>query len=188
MANITTIGEGRNKKYKLTYECKKNDGKRHRKSITFPIGTPKSQVEEIKRKVEIEYKTGKFEIPDITFGEFASEVYLKEYTRNLSVTTLSNYESLLFNDKEYSLVNYFGDYNLKNISRFDVQKYSNLLAQNVSPKTVRSYVMFLHKLFEIAKISGFVDFLSGNSPIDDILLPPKKQVKPTARFPWRKRG
>ncbi len=182
MANITTIGEGRNKKYKLTYECKRIDGNRHRKSITFPVGTPRSQVEDIKRKVEIEYKTGKYEIPDITFNEFVKEVYLKEYAIGLSVTTLHNYKSLLFNDKEYSLINYFGEYYLKNISRFDVQKYTNILAQNVSPKTVRSYVMFLHKLFEWAKIAGFIEFPTGDSPIDNLLLPPKKQGNCTQAY------
>ena len=58
MAHITTIGQGKNKRYKVMYELPKLTGERRRKSKTFPAGTPKSVVDDFKRQVEIDLATG----------------------------------------------------------------------------------------------------------------------------------
>ena len=72
MASITIIDNGTAiKRYKVYYDVDYGDNKRHRKSKTFPAGTPKSIVMDFKQKVEIEYRLG-------TLGILESKVTMDE--------------------------------------------------------------------------------------------------------------
>ena len=95
MAHITTIGQGKNKRYKVMYELPKLTGERRRKSKTFPAGTPKSVVDDFKRQVEIDLATGEFTSDkNITVQDYIENVYFTTYTKYKSPTTVSNYRRL----------------------------------------------------------------------------------------------
>ena len=172
MAHIEIIGEGKNKKYKVMYELPPLMGERRRKSKTFPVGTPKSVVDAFKRQVEIDLATGEFiSEKEITLEKFTETVYFPTYTKFLSPTTTSNYRRLYESSKPYCIKKVFGKYKLKDITRRMVQNWVNTLSDNTSPKTVRSYVMFLHSIY-CATISEEIIKPHCN-PTEHIKLPPK---------------
>lgn len=174
MAHIITIGQGRNKKYKVMYELPQIMGERKRKSKTFPAGTPKAVVDEFKRQMEINLSTGEFvEEKNISLTDFIEQVYFPIYTTYLSPTTVSSYWKLYESKKPYCVKTYFGKYKLKEIKRRMVQQYVNLLADNVSPKTVRAYKMWLHTVFDTAISEDIIK--PHCNPTDNIKLPPKKK-------------
>lgn len=174
MAHIVTIGQGRNKRYKVMYELPQLMGERKRKSKTFPAGTPKSVVDDFKRQMEINLSTGEFvEEKNITLADFIENVYFPTYTKYLSPTTVSNYWRLFESKKPYCIKTYFGKYKLKEIKRRMVQQYVNLLADNVSPKTVRAYKMWLHTVFDTAICEDIIK--PHCNPTDNIKLPPKNK-------------
>lgn len=174
MAHIVVIGKGREKRYKVMYELPQIMGERKRKSKTFPAGTPKSVVDEIKRQMEINLSTGEFvEEKNISLQAFIENVYFKIYTKYLSPTTVSNYWKLYESKKPYCIKTYFGKYKLKDINRRMVQKYVNLLSDNVSPKTVRAYKMWLHTVFDTAISEDIIK--PHCNPTENIKLPPKKK-------------
>ena len=84
MAHIVTIGEGKNKRFKVVYEIKTPDGSRKRKSTTLPAGTSKSVAEELKRKIEYEAVVGDLGLmstrSNTTLQEFYENVYLPTYS------------------------------------------------------------------------------------------------------------
>lgn len=172
MAHIEIIGEGKNKKYKVMYELPPLMGERRRKSKTFPAGTPKSVVDAFKRQVEIDLATGEFvNAKEITLDEFTETVYYPIYTKYLSPSTLSNYKKLYKSDKPYCIKKVFGKYKLKDISRRMVQNWVNTLSDNTSPKTVRSYLMFLHSIYNSAITEDIIK--PHCNPTEHIKLPPK---------------
>lgn len=175
MAHIITIGQGRNKKYKVMYELPQIMGERKRKSKTFPAGTPKAVVDEFKRQMEINLSTGEFvEEKNISLTDFIEQVYFPIYTTYLSPTTVKNYWHLYESKKPYCVKTYFGKYKLKEIKRRMVQQYVNLLADNVSPKTVRAYKMWLHTVFDTAICEDIIK--PHCNPTDNIKLPPKNKA------------
>lgn len=174
MAHIVTIGQGRNKRYKVMYELPQLMGERKRKSKTFPAGTPKSVVDDFKRQMEINLSTGEFvEEKNISLADFIEQVYFPIYTTYLSPTTVSSYWKLYESKKPYCVKTYFGKYKLKEIKRRMVQQYVNLLADNVSPKTVRAYKMWLHTVFDTAICEDIIK--PHCNPTDNIKLPPKNK-------------
>ena len=185
MANIHPMGEGRNKRYKVTYEINTPDGTRRRKSKTFPAGTPKAVAEEFKRKMEQEYVLGELELQvnrpkAMTLKEFYENVYIPEFSLHLSPTTLKNYKRLWQSQKGdeegYSICTRFGDWFLKKITRSDVQKYVNeLVRKGLSSKTVRSYHSFLSAVIDKAVLCDHIPY--AKNPMKGILLPPREYTE-----------
>ena len=60
MANIRWIeaDNPKRKRAQITWECRSVSGKRKRMSRTMPIGTKMKEIQEFKRKVEIEFENG----------------------------------------------------------------------------------------------------------------------------------
>lgn len=172
MAHIEIIGEGKKKRYKVMYELPPLMGERRRKSKTFPVGTPKSVVDAFKRQVEIDLATGEFlNAKEITLDEFTETVYFPVYTKYLSPTTNSNYRRLYESGKPYCIKKVFGKHKLKDITRRMVQNWVNTLSDNTSPKTVRSYLMFLHSIYNSAISEDIIK--PHCNPTEHIKLPPK---------------
>ncbi|MGN1134043.1 MAG: hypothetical protein ACI4RN_06275, partial [Oscillospiraceae bacterium] len=100
MASIQTIGSGVTKKYKLVWEFNISDGSRKHRSKTFPVGTNKSVVLALKRKVEEENSLGALNmITDKTMNDLI-DVYLADYGSFISPTTLQGYKAMLFHLKQ----------------------------------------------------------------------------------------
>ncbi|MEE1073993.1 MAG: site-specific integrase [Acutalibacteraceae bacterium] len=180
MAHIVTLGEGRNKRYKVVYEIKTPDGSRKRKSTTLPAGTSKSVADDLKRKIEYEAMVGELELTsnrsDITLKEFYETVYVPTYSMYLSPSTLSGYESLWGNSKNYSIKNTLGSYKLNMIKRKDVQFLINTIVnQGLSPKTVRAYYSFLCALFDKAILCEYIS--PAKNPTTSIILPQKQYTE-----------
>lgn len=172
MAHIEIIGEGKNKRYKVMYELPPLMNERRRRSKTFPCGTPKSVVEAFKRQVEIDLATGEFfSTKEITLEMFTETVYFPTYTKFLSPTTTSNYRRLYESGKPYCIRKVFGKYKLKDVTRRMVQNWVNTLSDNTSPKTVRSYLMFLHSIYNSAITEDIIK--PHCNPTEHIKLPPK---------------
>lgn len=172
MAHIEIVGEGKNKKYKVMYELPPLMGERRRKSKTFPVGTPKSVVDAFKRQVEIDLATGEFvSAKEITLEKFTETVFFQTYTKFLSPTTASNYRRLYESGKPYCIKNVFGKYKLKDVTRRMVQNWVNTLSDNTSPKTVRSYLNFLHSIYNSAISEDIIK--PHCNPTEHIKLPPK---------------
>ena len=180
MAHIVTLGEGRNKRYKVVYEIKTPDGSRKRKSTTLPAGTPKSVADDLKRKIEYEAMIGELELTsnrsDITLQEFYENTYLPYYSMYLSPSSLVGYKNLWGNSKSYSIKNTLGNYRLSMIKRKDVQFLINTLVnQGLSPKTVRAYYSFLCALFDKAILCEYIS--PAKNPTTSIILPQKQYTE-----------
>lgn len=179
MAYIKTVGKGCTRHYKICYDINSDDGKRKRKSKTFPAGIPKSIVMEFKRKVEEEYALGELNyLKDITMDELI-EIYLENYSQFVSPTTLGGYKSILNNKKDgKGIALYFGNFLLKNIKPKTIQEYVTfLMSCNISPKTIRSYINLVNVLMTKAEILGYIR--QNTNPCRNVVLPPKehKQIE-----------
>lgn len=177
MASIAVVGSGVEKRYKVSYELNRYDGKRHRKSKTFPVGTPKSIVYEFKRKVEQEYVLGELGMVENKTMNDLIDVYLKNYTHFLSPTTLGGYKAMLYCKKDSKgLAHYFNGYQLKKLTPQIVQEYvSFLIGCGLSARSIRSYVMLLNSLMMTAEDLGFIR--RNTNPCSRVKLPPKEHKK-----------
>lgn len=174
MAHIVIIGKGKEKQFKVMYETPREGGERKRRSKTFPKGTSRQTALDFKRQKEIELATGEMiTSKEITLSEFIEEEYFKYHVKFLSATTVANYRKLYESSKPYCIKKYFGNYKVRDISRRMIQRYVNLLADNVSPKTVRSYKMWLHTIFDTAITLDIIK--PGTNPTEYIKLPPKNK-------------
>lgn len=183
MAHIVTVGEGKNKRFKVVYEIRTPDGSRKRKSTTLPAGTSKSVAEELKRKIEYEAVVGDLGLmstrSNTTLQEFYENVYLPMYSIYLSPSTLKGYRSLWNNDRFYSLQRSLGSAKLTQLRRKDVQSYINtLVKQGLSPKTVRAYYFLLSAIMEKAVLNEYIT--SSKNPTKNIILPQKEYVERNA--------
>lgn len=171
MASIEILDKGNKAKerYKVTYDIRSWNDKRHRKSKTFPVGTGIREVERFKRQVEIDYLEGEtIDMSKRKFDDFAKE-YFDNYICTLSETTQNNYKRLYYNDVN-GLQNTFGNIELSMIKPLTIQKYvNNLRNKGVSPKTIRNYVMLLHTMFNKAMRLRYIkrDF----NPTEEVDLP-----------------
>lgn len=174
MASIEVLGSGVDKKYKVCYDLNRYDGKRHRKSKTFPVGTPKSIVLEFKRKVEQELVLGELGMIENRTMNDLVEIYLRDYAHFLSPTTLGGYRAMLYCKKDgKGLAHYFDGYLLKKITPQVVQGYVTfLIGCKLSPKSIRSYVMLLNSMMLTAEDLGFIR--RGSNPCARVKLPPKE--------------
>lgn len=157
------------------YDVPAPAGKRRRQSKTFPAGTPKAVVEQFKREKEIEIVTGDIMESETTLSEFVENVYFPVYTKELSPTTLKGYRNVYDNAKDYCIKQYFGDFKMRNITMRMVQQYVNTLSDRVNPKTVRSYVSFLHLIFSYAITE---EIIKRKNPADNIRLPHNIKTEP----------
>lgn len=177
MAHIVTLGEGKNRKYKIVYEVKTPDCSRKRKSKTLPVGTPKSAAEDLKRKIEYETMIGELDLvnnrSEITLQDFYEKIYLTQYVLYLSPSSLKNYRNVWESSKPYSIKNSIGSYKLSQIKRKDIQFYINqLVNQGLSSKTVRTYHSLLCTVFDKAVLCEYIP--ASKNPMTNIILPPKE--------------
>ena len=175
MANITILGSGKTKRYKVMYDVPAPKGTRRRKSKTFPPGTPKSLVDKFKLEKEIESAAGEIMESEITLKDFVETVYFPIYTKELSPTTLKGYRSVYDNSRDYCIKAYFGDFKMRDISMRMVQQYVNLISDLVNPKTVRSYISFLHIVFSYAITE---EVIKRKNPTENVRLPRNTKTEP----------
>ena len=178
MASIAILDNGTSiKRYKVYYEVDYGDNKRHRKSKTFPAGTPKSIVMEFKQKVEIEYRLGTLGILEskVTMDELIQK-YFETRTEGISPTTLINYERMI-ECKAHSkgIRVYFHDMLVRKITTQMMQEYVVYLQKcGLSPKSVRNYTGLCNLLFTCAEDYGYIR--EGSNPCRKLKLP-KKEIK-----------
>lgn len=171
MASIEILDKGdkTRERFKVTYDIRSWNDKRHRRSKTFPVGTGKREVERFKRQVEMEYEDGEtIDMSKRKFDDFAKE-YFANYIGTLSATTQNNYKRLYYNEVN-GLKKTFGNIELSKIKPLTIQKYVNEMRDNgVSPKTIRNYVMLLHTMFNKAMRLRYIkrDF----NPTEEVDLP-----------------
>ena len=179
MASIQIVGTGVEKRYKVNYELSHYDGKRHRKSKTFPVGTPKAVVLEFKRKVEQELVLGELGMVENRTMNDLIDVYMHNYTLFLSPTTLNGYRGMLYCKKDNKgIAYYFDGYLLKKITPQVIQEYITfLISCKLSPKSIRSYIMLLNTMMLTAEDLGYIR--RNSNPCARAKLPPKehKQVE-----------
>ncbi|MGN1114336.1 MAG: tyrosine recombinase XerC [Oscillospiraceae bacterium] len=182
MANIQTIGKGASKKYKLTWELNSTDGKRHRKSKTFPAGVSKSTVLSFKRKVEEDYALGELGlIENKTMNELV-DIYLRDYSKFVSPTTLEGYKAMIYCKKDNKgIIYYFDNVLLRKINTQKVQEYVTFLIDTgIKSKSVRNYINLLNVLFTIAEDLGFIRH--NSNPCKKVKLPKKEITTNTDVF------
>lgn len=174
LASIQTIGTGAMKRYKLTWELNSTDGKRHRKSKTFPVGVNKSTVLSFKRKVEEEYALGELGLIENKTMNNLIEVYLTDYSKFVSPTTLSGYKTMLYCKKDKKgIAYYFDNVLLKKVTTQTVQHYVTFLMNcGLKPKTVRHYINLLNVLMTVAENLGYIRH--NTNPCKNVRLPKKE--------------
>ena len=177
MANIQILDEGTPKeRYKINYEQKTLDGTRKRKSITLKHGTTKREALRLKRQLEEQYDRSKgidIRGSKMLFREFA-DWYMKEYDFTLSPSTRSKYRQITYSEKN-GIVKYLGNIPLDKLNGRDVQMYiSVLMAEGLSPKTIRNHVGVIRSIYDKAMKQQFVE--QGTNICANVVLP-----KPEAR-------
>lgn len=162
---------GKGTHYKAIYDLPPFlDGTRRRTSKTFPVGTNLSVVKQFVAERELEYARGSNLSTDynLTFTQFA-DMYFETYTHFLSPSTLINYKRAYNNSKKHGLKNYFGDVKLRKITSRHIQEYVNYLSSQVSPKSLKNYIMLLNVLFKTAIQLNIIP--KGSNPTMDVVKP-----------------
>lgn len=162
---------GKGTHYKAIYDLPPFlDGTRRRTSKTFPVGTNLSVVKQFVAERELEYARGSNLSTDynLTFTQFA-DMYFETYTQFLSPSTLINYKRAYNNSKKHGLKNYFGDVKLRKITSRHIQEYVNYLSSQVSPKSLKNYIMLLNVLFKTAIQLNIIP--KGSNPTMDVVKP-----------------
>jgi len=171
MASIEILDKGikGKERYKVTYDIRTSDNKRHRKSKTFKSGVSKRVVENFKRQMENEYADGIMtDISKRTFDEYAEE-YFDYYMINLSPTTQANYRQMYYNQVN-GITKTFGSMKLDKIEPIHIQKFvNNMLKKNIAPKTIKNYVMLMYSMFERAIRLHYIK--RGFNPVKEVDLP-----------------
>lgn len=171
MSSIIKVTNGKGTHYKAVYDLPPFiDGKRRRTSKTFPVGTTLSVVKQFLAERELEYARGSNLSTDynLTFTQFA-DMYFETYTQFLSPSTLINYKRAYNNSKNHGLKNYFGDVKLRKITSRHIQEYVNFLSSQVSPKSLKNYIMLLNVLFKTAVQLNIIP--KGTNPTMDVVKP-----------------
>ncbi len=180
MSSIIKVKNGKGEHWKAIYDLPKfADGTRHRTSKTFPVGTPLKTVKEFLAQKELEAVRwlSLENNPKITFEELGN-IYFDTYTQFLSPSTLKGYKAVYYNSKPHGILNYWGKCQVRNIKTRNIQDYINLLSVNVSPKSVRNYVLMLNLLFDLAVTESLLQ-RESNPMLGKLVLPPnpKKEVE-----------
>lgn len=171
MSSIIKVTNGKGTHYKAIYDLPPFlDGTRRRTSKTFPVGTNLSVVKQFVAERELEYARGSNLSTDynLTFTQFA-DMYFETYTQFLSPSTLINYKRAYNNSKKHGLRNYFGDVKLRKITSRHIQEYVNYLSSQVSPKSLKNYIMLLNVLFKTAIQLNIIP--KGSNPTMDVVKP-----------------
>ena len=171
LSSIIKVTNGKGTHYKAIYDLPPFlDGTRRRTSKTFPVGTNLSVVKQFVAERELEYARGSNLSTDynLTFTQFA-DMYFETYTQFLSPSTLINYKRAYNNSKKHGLKNYFGDVKLRKITSRHIQEYVNYLSSQVSPKSLKNYIMLLNVLFKTAIQLNIIP--KGSNPTMDVVKP-----------------
>jgi len=182
MAHIIVLDEGtKSMRYKVMYEVFSLDGKRARKSKTFPAGTMYRTVEQFKRKVEYEYENGGCLVREGEkkgLKELCDE-YFTVYAVNLSPTTVRMYKSMCYADKDGFLSYFNPDLKISKVSMTHLQGYLNHLADcGYAKKSIGNRRGFLSVLFGMAKKVGYIE----ENPARDLILPFNSKQKEEEKF------
>lgn len=181
MAHVIVIDEGvkGKERFKVMYEIQTLDGRRKRKSKTFPAGTTRREVERFKKKVECEFDDGAtvaYKGEQMTLKEFCTE-YFEVFTENLSPLTVRGYENICYSP--HGLLAHFNpEMKLSKITMVHLQNYLNMLHKDGrSKKTISNTRGFISVLFKKAHKAGYIK----DNPALDLTVPygakPKKEAK-----------
>lgn len=163
--------------YRISYELPKYvDGKRRKTTKTFPVGTTLSEVKKFIAEKEVERNRSAFVSKDynLALNDYA-EIYFDTYTQFLSPSTLKGYKSAYYNSKPYGIKNYFGEAKLRSIKTRHIQEYVNELCSNISPKSIKNYMMLLNVIFELAVQDGIIQ--NEANPMRQKIRRPKQERK-----------
>ena len=182
MASIEILDNNTSiKRYKVYYDVDYGDNKRHRKSKTFPAGTPKSVVMDFKQKVEIEYRLGTLGILEskVTMDELIQK-YFDTRTESISPTTKINYERMVECKAQSKGIRiYFHNMVVRKITTQMMQEYIVYLIKcGLSPKSVRNYAGLCNLLFTCAEDYGYIR--EGSNPCRKLKLPKKENKEVVA--------
>lgn len=175
MGSIVKVTNSKGVHYKAIYELPAYvDGKRRRTSKTFPVGTPLRDVKQFLAEKSLERsRCGNLSQEyNLTFGQFA-DMYFETYTQFLSPSTVHGYQLAYNNCKSHGLRNYFGNAPLRKITQRHIQGYVNFLNSQVSPKSIKNYVMLLNTLFKLAVQQKIIN--RADNPMIDIKKPPQRK-------------
>lgn len=182
MASIEILDNNTSiKRYKVYYDVDYGDNKRHRKSKTFPAGTPKSVVMEFKQKVEIEYRLGILSMLEnkVTMDELILK-YFETRTESISPTTKINYERMIWCKAQNKGIGvYFQGKLVRKITTQQMQEYIVYLQKcGLNPKSVRNYAGLCNLLFSCAEDYGYIR--EGLNPCRKLKLPKKENKEVVA--------
>lgn len=181
MAHIEIKDEGSKGKerYKVIYEVQSLNGKRMRKSKTFPVGTPYRTVEKFKKQVEYEYENGTavYAENNITLGGYIAE-YFEIWTAHLSPMTVKGYYSVCY--KEKGILDYFSpDMKLSKVTVIHLQNFLNNMAkEGKSTKTIKNVKGVLGSLFSKACALSYIT----ENPAKELVIPFNCRQKEEMKF------
>ena len=181
MAHVIVMDAGKKdrERFKVMYDINTLDGSRKRKSKTFPVGTPRREVEKFRKRMEYEFESGTafaYKGEQMTLQEFCTE-YFEVFTENLSPLTVRGYRNICYSP--YGLLAHFNpDMKLSKISMVHLQNYLNQLhKEGKSKKTIGNVRGFLSVLFKKAYKTGYI----RSNPALELTVPyaakPKTEVK-----------
>lgn len=158
MANIRWIepDNPKRKRAQITWECRSVSGKRKRMSRTMPVGTKMKEIQEFKRKVEIEFENGQtIDFQKRTLEEFVEE-YLERKKDFLSPSTFVSYKQAIY-AKEKGIITHLGKIELQKLTTAHVQDYVNyMMRKGLSAKTIKNSVTILSSIYNNAMKLSYV--------------------------------
>lgn len=182
MAHIIEIpnSSGKGVKRKVMYETRSLNGKRTRKSRTFPEGTPLKTVMQFKKQMEYEYEIGSnmsLEGEKKTIEAFCNE-YFEIFTLGLSPTTINGYKTICYSKN--GILGFFEpNMKLSQITMVHLQNYLNYLGKiGKARKTIVNTRGFLSILFMKAYKTGYIT----TNPAKDLEIPFNAKAKEEEKF------
>ena len=182
MGYIEEIKTSSGIKYKAYYDKFSLNGKRHRGSKTFPIGTEKAFVKNFLAQQELKRIAGTNVVREnnvkITLSEFEPTLWHELSKKKLSPTTLEGYGNIL--KGKNGLYSYFGsDAYIRQITPLMIEDYLYHVASKHSKKTTKNYLAFTRTLFSVAYKYGFAEKMA----FDEVDFP--TEFNPTNRHSTR---
>ena len=183
MAHIVWLDEETaQKRAKVVFEIKSLDGRRKRKSKTFPPRTPMKVINAYVRKVETAYaKSDGVLCENCTFASFI-DTYLELYQSQLSASTQRSYQSSI-NCRPWGIRENLGQYDIKKLRLEHIQRYCNAMAEaGLSSKTIKNRIMLVHSLLDHARKMRYLERDAYN-PAADVEIPKRQNKKLRAYDP-----
>lgn len=166
MASIRVLDEGSShQRYQVNYEVKILNGRRTRKSHTFPVGTPKKEVLAYKRKVEEEYANAAG-IEGANYNMTVNKFYplfMEHCERQLSPSTVKSYTQAC-QSSTIGILKELGEVKLRELNTVRIQTYitsiskmKNVKGKDFTPKTIINQLYVISAMIEYAQKIGIVE-------------------------------